>query len=80
MVVTLDSGAGDPVLEWANGVIAAHPNHNVIVVTHAYMQRDGSKLDSTDGCAAYKNGANDPLYNTEIAQKLIMVMKCIIKI
>lgn len=63
MVVTLDFGAGDPVLEWANEQIAAHPNHNVIVVTHAYMYRDGSLLNDNHGISPYRNGVNDSLYN-----------------
>jgi hypothetical protein len=64
MVVTLDFGAGDPVLNWASEVIAAHPNHNVIVVTHAYMDRDGTTLGNSDAGALKTNGTNDPLYNT----------------
>lgn len=36
-----DSG----VVEWANSVVAAHPNYNVIVTTHAYLASDGERLD-----------------------------------
>ncbi len=64
MVVTLDFGAGDPVLEWASEVISAHPHHNVIIVTHAYMDRDGTTLGNSDAGALKTNGTNDPLYNT----------------
>ncbi len=64
MVVTLDFGAGDLVIEWANEIIAAHPNHNVIISTHAYMYKDGNLLTNSNLCARKPDGTNDPLYNT----------------
>lgn len=66
MVVTLDFGAGDPVLAWANEVIAAHPNHNVIITTHAYMHRTGELLANSTLCARKPDGTNDPLYDTDM--------------
>ena len=66
MVVTLDFGAGDLVVAWANEVIAAHPNHNVIIVTHAYMHRTGELLANNTLCARKPDGTNDSLYNTEM--------------
>ena len=48
LIFTLDYGAKDPVLKWAEEIIAAHPNHNVIITTHAYLFRDGTTLDSGD--------------------------------
>lgn len=68
MVVTLDFGAGDLVLNWANERIAAHPNHNVIITTHAYMHIDGQLLNDNHGVSPYRNGANDPLYNTAMGE------------
>ncbi len=68
MVVTLDFGAGDPVLEWANERIAAHPNHNVIITTHAYMHRDGQFLANSTLCARKPDGTNDPLYDTAMGE------------
>ena len=64
MVVTLDFGAGDPVLAWANEKIAAHPNHNVIVTTHAYMNNNGEFLANDNQCARKPDGSLDELYNT----------------
>jgi hypothetical protein len=66
MVVTLDFGAGDPVLEWANEIIAAHPNHNVIITTHAYLHRTGALLANDNLCPRKPDGSNDGLYNTEM--------------
>ncbi|MBQ9784495.1 MAG: hypothetical protein IJW29_03240 [Clostridia bacterium] len=46
MILCLDFGAKDDVLEWANEVVAAHPSHRVIVTTHAYLDPDGSLLET----------------------------------
>ena len=48
MILNLDYGPDDAVLTWANNVVAAHPDYNVIVNTHAYLYRDGTTLDATD--------------------------------
>ena len=48
LIFTLDYGAQDPVLKWAEEIIAAHPEHNVIITTHAYFFRDGTTLDAGD--------------------------------
>ena len=45
MVVALQFGPPDEVVHWANGVVAAHPNHSVILVTHAYMYSDDTRYD-----------------------------------
>ncbi|MBE6632745.1 MAG: hypothetical protein E7620_00215 [Ruminococcaceae bacterium] len=70
LMVTLDFGASDDVLEWAGSVIEAHPNHRVIVTTHAYLYGDGTTLDSHDAYAPeiYIPGANN---GEDIRQKLI---------
>ena len=48
LIFTLDYGAYDEVLDWASGIIEAHPEHNVIITTHAYLFRDGTTLDAGD--------------------------------
>ena len=48
LIFTLDYGAKDAVLNWASDIIAAHPDHNVIITTHAYLFRDGTTLDAGD--------------------------------
>ena len=48
LIFTLDYGASDTVLKWAEEIIVAHPEHNVIITTHAYLFRDGTTLDSGD--------------------------------
>ena len=41
LILNLDFGASDAMLEWANQVVASHPNHRVIITTHAYQGFDG---------------------------------------
>ncbi len=48
LIMTLDFAPSDKVMEWASSVIEAHPDHKVIVITHAYMYRDGTTLAGTD--------------------------------
>ena len=61
LIMTLDFGPSNAVLDWANDVIEAHPEHNVIITTHAYLFRDGTTLDAGDVCppathGGYNNG------------------------
>ncbi|MBQ9783486.1 MAG: metallophosphoesterase [Clostridia bacterium] len=48
LLVNLDYGVGDEVLLWAGDVIAAHPEHRVIITTHGYLFADGSTIDNSD--------------------------------
>ncbi len=52
MIFSLNFGAKDDVLAWANEVVAAHPDHRVIVSTHAYLDIDGTTLDHGEDSAA----------------------------
>ena len=78
MVVTLDFGAKDDVLDWANEIIARHPNRNVIITTHAYLFRDGTTLDSGDiepaskGDATRNNG--DQMWDKLVSKHSNIVM------
>ena len=61
LIFTLDYGASDSVLNWAAEAIEDHPDHNVIITTHAYLYRDGTTLDQGDVCppattGGYNNG------------------------
>lgn len=49
LVINLDYRPSDEVLEWANSVAEAHPNHNLIMTTHGYMNSDGNKYDGDGG-------------------------------
>lgn len=41
LLLSLELGPRDEVLEWANRVVAEHPDHRVIVVTHACVNKEG---------------------------------------
>ena len=58
LIFTLDYGAPDSVLNWASEIIEAHPYHNVIITTHAYLFRDGTTLDKNDVCPPSGSGSS----------------------
>ncbi|MBQ7934935.1 MAG: metallophosphoesterase [Clostridia bacterium] len=47
LILALDYLPSDEVLEWANGIVAAHPDRNVIVMTHSYMNNLGNRISNT---------------------------------
>ena len=47
LVISLEFGPRDTVLNWAGKIIAAHPAHKVIIQTHAYMYSDESRMSET---------------------------------
>ncbi|WP_377642952.1 metallophosphoesterase [Oryzobacter terrae] len=49
LVLTLELWARPAVVTWAQGVVASHPDHNVIVNTHAYLNSDGTISTSNGG-------------------------------
>ena len=57
LLLSLDHGTKDNVIEWANEVVAAHPAHRVIVTTHEYIRSDGSMIVTGESGAA---SAYDP--------------------
>ena len=79
LMLTLDYGPSDDVLAWASGVIEAHPYHNVIITTHAYLFRDGSTLDSGDIVPPSTSGGvnnGDDMWNKLVSkhENIILVM------
>ena len=46
LVLNLDFTLTDAAIEWANEVVEAHPNHNVIVATHIYLYASGERIDA----------------------------------
>ena len=46
LIMCLDFGAKDPVLEWANEVVAENADRKVIVTTHGYLEKDGTLLET----------------------------------
>lgn len=82
MILCLDFGAKDDVLAWANELVASHPSHRVIVTTHAYLEKDGSLLETGEAyCPSQSyydstNNDGDDLWNKFVRKhaNICMVM------
>lgn len=48
LVLTLEFGPRNAVLDWANAVVSRHPNHVVIVNTHSYLFSDSTRQGGSD--------------------------------
>lgn len=57
LVLSLELWPRASAITWARSVVASHPDHNVIVTTHAYLDGDGSISGSNGGY-----GATSPRY------------------
>jgi hypothetical protein len=70
LVVCLEFGPRDEVLEWANKVVADHSHRRAIVVTHCYLYADDTRVTGDDAWNphSYPCGGND---GEEIWQKLV---------
>jgi hypothetical protein len=51
LLLTLDFGASDDILNWANSLIRRHSDRRVIVTTHGYLDHHGEPL--TDETASF---------------------------
>ena len=80
LLVTLDYGPSDEVLEWANKIISQYPKHNVIITTHAFLFRDGSTLDISDAAKGGWVPTNDGGHNNgdDLWDKLVSKHKNIV--
>ena len=45
LILALEWAPRDAVVAWANKVVEAHPDHLVMLVTHAYMYHDDTRYD-----------------------------------
>jgi len=80
LILALEFGPRDKVLDWANRVVAGHPDHRVILITHAYLYYDSMRYDWSKygsgqswnphayATASSPEGTND---GEEIYQKLV---------
>lgn len=49
LILSLEFGPRNNVLDWAKTIIEQHPRYNVIINTHAYMFEDDTRLGSHEG-------------------------------
>ena len=72
LLVNLEFGPNDDMLRWASDIIARHPDHKVIITTHAYLYRDGTTIGENDcyPATAYNPNFNDgsDMFDELIAQ------------
>ena len=59
LLITLDYGANDSILNWAGEIIEANPDRKVVITTHAYLFRDGTTLDQGDVCPPATTGGSN---------------------
>ncbi|GAA2738010.1 hypothetical protein GCM10009867_27520 [Pedococcus aerophilus] len=52
LVLALELWPRTEVVTWATGVVASHPRHNVIVLTHMFLEGDGSISQTNGGYGA----------------------------
>ena len=50
LLLCLDYGPDDDVLEWASDIVEQYPYDNVIIATHAFLFHDGTTIDENDIC------------------------------
>ncbi|TWU26016.1 metallophosphoesterase [Bythopirellula polymerisocia] len=64
LVLAMEWAPRDSVLAWANQVVEDHPNHQAMMVTHAYMYYDETRYDwATKGASQQWNPHSYPLEN-----------------
>ena len=56
LIVTLEFGPDDDMLDWAGQVISSHPDHRAIIVTHCYMGSDDSRVGGSHGFSPHNYG------------------------
>ena len=49
IVLSLEFGPRNAVIDWANRVLAKHKNHLAVVLTHGYLYYDNARYDHTKG-------------------------------
>lgn len=73
LVLTLELWARKAPVDWAKKVVAGHPDHNVIVVTHSHLNSDGTIMKSNGG---YGDQSPQAVYDQFISQypNVLMVL------
>lgn len=60
LVLALEFGPRADVITWANQVVDTHPDHQVMLVTHAYLDKDNTRLDWVAHGAGTSQGKRNP--------------------
>lgn len=76
LMLSMDYGMTDAMIDWANGVIASHPEHNVIITTHGYIDHLGNRINTGSQDANVNDWPNkgDAVWNKLVSQHANIVM------
>ena len=75
LIVSLECKPRDEVLEWANQVVSKHPDHRVIVLTHAYLNTKKSR--NTSGGVKAKGNTGEQTWQKFVKKhKNIFMVLC----
>ncbi len=74
LIVALECKPRDEVLGWANKTVSEHPDHRVIVLTHAYMNKGKSR--NTGGMSAKGNTGEQTWQKFVKKHKNIFMVLC----
>lgn len=82
LILSLEFGPRNGVLKWAGEVIKAHPFHNVIINTHAYLYSDDKRISNIYGhkwtpssYGLYEASGQDANDGEEIWTKLVKLYR-----
>jgi hypothetical protein len=74
LIIALECKPRDEVLEWANQVVAEHPDHRVIVLTHSYLNANKTR---TKGGMKIKGNLGEQMWQTFVRKhKNIFMVLC----
>ncbi len=81
LVVCLEMGPRDEVLKWAGDLVARHPRHRTIVVTHCYLNVAGKRITKKEkggpGTYVKKNNDGEEMWTKFVSQhKNIFMVLC----
>ncbi len=65
LVISLELWARTEAVEWAKKVVEEHPNHNVIIVTHSFLN-GGSAIEKSNG--GYGNNSPQFIFDKLVSQ------------
>lgn len=72
LVLSLELYPRQAALDWAKGVLAKYPNHNVIILTHHYMNADGAVGTSKEYGATAPSEIERQLVNAYPNVKMVL--------
>jgi len=72
LILNLDYCPADAIVEWAKGVVEAHPDHKIILNTHAYNDSNGMHYDLDDiSMGSLKSTPHDLNPGDQLWEKLV---------